>query len=459
MKKYLLRAVYILLFLVGCCAIYAGLDYIVSDDTSSQTRVTFHDFYDEGTVDYLFVGPSHTIHAINAVSLSKTLDASVFNLATSSQDFIGGYYVLKDAIETGDIRHVIYEVSISRFEIEETLEVKTYIISDYMKSQWIRAQYLTDALGSDQYPNGFFRLRRNFDPQNPPTAEKFAKVYTNKQDEAYLAYEGTEDYFGKGQWSEPTSWAYEGTAALNTREWNLDNFPLEQIQPKEWEYFLKIIQLCKEKDVDLTFYIPPYSDLYLMRFEQYEEITQRVYDAAAENGITVVDLNLAKKEYLPIEISDFFNSDHVNDAASVKIAAFFTQYLKDPDKDYFYDSLHDNHPINDDIIAVLYRRLYAQDDGLEFYWPQPETTSLRMEISALSWVERPVDVRVWKTTQSITGESVWFDGEEIVGLKLDEYTTQFRMPYDNMRSFYRVQLLDPDTGEVLYETITRFNMT
>ena len=99
MKKFLSHAGWLILFLAVLVVLYKGFDYLISDDTESQTRVSFHDYYKEDKIDYLFIGPSHTNHEINAVRLSQELDQNVFNLSTSSQDFIGAYYLVREAIK------------------------------------------------------------------------------------------------------------------------------------------------------------------------------------------------------------------------------------------------------------------------------------------------------------------------------------------------------------------------
>ena len=79
LSTYIKRAIRIALLFIGAVIIYKGLDYLVSDDTSAQTRITFHDFYEED-VDILFTGSSHSIECINAVTLSERTGKSVFEI-------------------------------------------------------------------------------------------------------------------------------------------------------------------------------------------------------------------------------------------------------------------------------------------------------------------------------------------------------------------------------------------
>ena len=462
MKKYISRAVGLILFFVVLVAIYAGFDYVISDNSASQTRVTFHDYYEAGKIDYLFIGPSHSVHEINAVKLSEDLDKNVFNLSTAGQDFIGAYFLVEEAVALNKTDHIFLELSVSRLNLKTLNETAIYIIADYLKSPLIKAKYLTTVFDSSGYINSFLPLRRYIDPQKLPTASAMTKNYRAKQEPAYADYAGTEKYIGKGQWIAGSSWAdtATGTAALNLKASGLNKFTLDDIQDEQVTYLRKIIQLCKDNGIELTFTIPPYSELYLINFEQYEAVTQIFYDIAAENDIPIVDFNKVKDEYLTFTIADFYNPDHASADTSPRIADFLATYIRNPDGDYFYDSLEDKHPINDDIIAVAYNRFFVTKEGeyAKAETAKGDITSLRLEVSALSRVKRPVNVRLWQGERSKDDEPVWHDLGEFTGEKLDAYTTQFVIPYNNLKTDYRVALLDPDTNEVLYETFTRFDM-
>ena len=220
--------------------------------------------------------------------------------------------------------------------------------------------------------------------------------------------------------------------------------------------------------MELTFYLPPYSDLYLYKFEQYEAVTDIFLQIAAQADIPVIDLNKVKDEYLDFTLADFYNPDHLNAYASDRIADFFVQYINNPDGDYFYDTLQEKHPVNDDILSVAYNRYFVTAD--EEYTKRDQVKgdieSMRLQISALSWVARPVDVKLYQSEKnevlldeaSEETKIEWIDGEEIPGEKLDAYAAEYVVPFKDMKPYYKVVLLDPDTHAVLYETHTRFNM-
>ncbi len=451
------RAFILALFLAGLCTIYRFLDQFVSNDASSWTRITFHDFYEAADeMDVVFVGSSHTMRYANAEKLSEDMGGEAFNLGTSSQDFMESYYTIREAISAKKVDHVIMGISISRLEITKPNETAVYIISDYIRSQANRIAFLTDAFESDRYINSFLRLRRNFDPQNVPSPATLAENYAAKQTDKYRNYQSGKVYRGRGQFNTNETLG-DDTLAVYMDSASLDNFSAEDVQEWEFAYLGRTIDLCRKKGVKLSFLIDPYFEYYFMHFPDYGKITAMVCDLAAENGVDVIDLNRVKEEYLDLKDADFLNYDHVNIRGSEKIADFLAMYLKDPAGDYFYDTLAERYPDNGEILWAGYRRSYLTDQGEYQTKSSAEgtITNTKFVVSGISYRDIPTKARLCKVTEK-KGE--WIDGEEIPGEQLDDLHTQFLVPGRSLKHTYRLQLLDPETDEVLYETITQFDM-
>ena len=456
-KIYLSRALRLLLLLLGVVGIYMVLDYAISDDTESQTRVAFHDFYEADQVDYLFVGTSHTEYGINSCKMSECLNAECYTLGSSSQDFQSAYWLIKEAVESKQISHLYYELSFSRMVVEEPNETKTFIISDYIRSLANKVAMITDTFDSEHYVNGFLRLRRNFDISNLylSTIKETLKA---KGTEEYQKYLGTENYVGRGQWISKDSMAPEGTLALNLDSKFLDDYTMDEVQARELEYLQKIIDLCRENDVDLNFYMMPYSEVYIMNCSEYESLVQVLYDIAEENNIPLMDFNCIRNDVLQLDCSSFFNVDHVTYETSEQLAEVFAACIQDPSGDWFTDSLEEKYPHSDDVRALGFELQHFKKNGKEIKskdsWSKSAT--IKVTISAFGYQEIPVEVRLWKLTKTEEG---WMEVGEIEGIKQDACRTSFSLPYDGMKTRYKAQLLDPETGEVLYETTTQFEMT
>ena len=119
-KLYGKRALFLLLFAAGIVVIYLLLEYPLMDDTKAQSRVTFHDYYETDPIDILFVGPSHSVHFIDAMLMTDTLGESVYNLATTGQLLVETNALIHDAIDNHGIKRIFCEVSVSRLPRTES---------------------------------------------------------------------------------------------------------------------------------------------------------------------------------------------------------------------------------------------------------------------------------------------------------------------------------------------------
>jgi len=458
-RKALFRLLRIALLLIGAVIIYNVLSYFLVDDTESYTRVTLHDFYEMKEIDDLFVGPSHSVQCINAEKLTADTGREVFNLSTIAQDFMGGFYLIKEANESKQFDRLFYEVSISKLDQKTAGETAVYIITDYLRNPVNKYSYLYHAMKPEKYIIAVSPLRRGIDPVKLPDFNKINTIRHSKATEEYKKYLGNEDYAGRGQWIQPDVDENDSMEAVFLRSKDLDSFGVEDITDLQWGYFVKILDYCAEKNINLTLYLPPYSEYYLKNFTDYEQLTARVKATAKEYGVDLIDLNLVKDEYLNLESSDFFNGDHMHYPATIELADFLEIAMNDPNGDYYYESLAEKYPKDSEVISVGYDRTFIAENGEYDAWTKEggEILSLRLTVSAVGYEAIPAEARIWTVEQDEQGS--WVETEEFTGEKKDDYNTEFIVPYKDFEPTYKVQLIDPDTREVIYETYTQFSMT
>ncbi len=460
-KTYIKRFLQIAALVVGACFIYAGFDFFISDDTGAQSRITIHDFYEEDDVDYLFLGPSHSAHMVDAGYLSELTGKNCYNLATTAQYFLNTYYLLEDALEHQKVNNVWVELSFSRFKRAIPVDTATYLITDYLPSWKTRAKMILGAYGLDttKYINSFFRLRRNLDPLALPEPDSLQEIVKGKRKTKYKEYKGSSSYLGKGQWRSNVTWGYDDSIAFYINTSTSDSFEVGSIPDKAIEYYRKIIELCKKKNVPLTLFVSPYTETYLSLFKDYEDVEAVAMQIAEEYDVPFLDMNLTKEEYLSLHNDDFYNLDHLKSDAGKKVMEFINMYLNDPTKDYFYSSLDEKYPDKDKIMAVTYdRRCYVEGSEEGYKTLQTAKTkgkikNLVVDVSAYGYHEIKCDIRVTK----IDKKDRYGDGIIMEGEKLDDCTVRFDLPY-TAGNYYRVEILDPKSKDVVYRAFTDFEM-
>ncbi|MCR5339400.1 MAG: hypothetical protein K6E75_12680 [Lachnospiraceae bacterium] len=455
-KLYGKRALSLFLFAAGIIVISRLLQYPLVDDTASQSRVTFHDYYETNPIDILFVGPSHSVHIIDAVQMTDQSGEAVFNLSTKGQLIEETYSLIKDAVENRGIRRICCELSITRLKKVKTEQTAVYIVTDYYKNALERAKLIFKLMPTGAYLNTL-SLRRGMDPLSFSISKPF-RILKKKQDPAYTGYQGTNLYKGRGEWAIYDSPFDAKGFAYNVKTTAINHFTTKDIDQERMDHIRKIIRVCRENNTQLVFYIPPYSEVYKQEFEEYWEITDQVKKLVLEEGALLIDLNLVKDEYLSLNASDFYELDHANSYAGERISAFLTQYLREPEGDYFQDTIEEKYPDQDAVTAVAYLAEFQTDQGIFYKADDIKGTLQEVKLTVRPQGYHPIKAQagMWAVTYDPESDS-YTEGEEVTGTVINDQITEFIIPGEDFGNDYLIRLYDPDTKEQIYRAYTRFD--
>ena len=371
-------------------------------------------------------------------------DSSWFNLCTSTQSPQVSYYLLKESIRTHkDIKRVFFEVSISRLAVDPPNQTGTFIVTDYMESDILRLETIMSSFGPEVYVNGFSRLRRTITPTKMPGLKKIIEIYNKKKTDKYKNYDTDSDYRGRGQWHYSGWIGNKGEIAVNIDSKTKDTFSKDNLKDEPIRYLYKIIELCKKNNIELVFCYFPYTEMCFMNSERYEDITGVINGIAEDADVPVLDFNLVKDEYMHYDISDYYNFDHLNSSKCGQITDFLLMYINDPDGDYFCKSIREKYPAKDYVMFAGYTRKVI--DG-----------EMRVDISAGSYVDIPVYVKLYSMREDSNGD--YSVSKEYTPTETDAYHSAFSLPYDNYKTYYKIELYDPGSGKLLYTAYTYFGM-
>lgn len=143
------------------------LNYILTDDTKSYTRIMFHQLYNSPqNIDIAFVGSSHVFVSLDPRITDKAFKKYTFNAGSSSQGLDGSYAVIQEINNYHKPEQVFLELYYAIAEEPEHKDRKqmiaTYIISDYMRPSIRKLEYIINASSSSHYVNSFISARRNW---------------------------------------------------------------------------------------------------------------------------------------------------------------------------------------------------------------------------------------------------------------------------------------------------------
>ena len=339
--KYAVASFLFCVLLIGCGKFFR---YILVDDTTSYTRITFHEMYEQENIDVLFVGSSHCYRSFIPEILDEELEANTFNGGTSAQDLDGSYMVIKEAARHHNIKHIYlelyYNVAFDTYKTRKDM-TQTYIISDYLNPSLDKLQYLLNASTKEHYANSFILARRNWSKLFD--ADYVKNLILKKGTDAYKNYEYTyvtgesEWYAGKGYVATQGSvddWNY-----FSKQGWNaiiLDNIS------QDWYHSLEdIIAFCDQKGISLTLISAPMSNYQIVAgARNYDEYVELVKNMLEGTNVNYYDFNLCKEEYFPNTSSLFKDTDHVNCYGAEAFSHLFADFVngKIGENELFYGS-------------------------------------------------------------------------------------------------------------------------
>ena len=331
MKKIIKLMVSCLVFCILCIGIGKFFRYLLSDDASSYTRVTFHEMYEQDNIDILFVGSSLCYKGFIPEIFDEKLGLNTFNAGTSGQHLDGSYMVIKEAAKYHDIKHIYLELyhNIARstpYKSRKEL-TQTYIISDYLRPSLDKFLYMLNASGSDHYANSFIVARRNWtklfdmDYMKNVIARKRTDAY-KKYDYKYITGE-SEWYAGKGYVANSKvikDWDY-------FYDYGLEDVALDDVS-EDWMCSLEdIIAFCAKRNIPLTLVAAPMSDYRLTGFGDYDRYIELVQSLIEGTDVDYYDFNLCKEEFFPSTSSLFMDDHHLNCHGAERFSSLFADFL------------------------------------------------------------------------------------------------------------------------------------
>lgn len=340
---------------------WAGLRYLLIDDTNSYTRITMHEFYDQDNVDVLFMGASHCYRGFYTDIVDNMTGMNTFNLGSSSQPIEVTYLLMQDAIKRYNVKHIYVDLS---YNIARNVDMDlslSYIITDYMKSSIEKVAFLLKYSDDDTYINSFFIARRSADKilDKDYILDIISKKRTSEYKQFGYVDNGNEWYGGKG---------YVGSNIQIEDGSFIDSYENEKFDleiPDSWVETIKsMIELCQKNDVDITFVSIPISSYRLLAYGNYDSYIEYVSKIVEEYGVEYVDFNLLRQDYWEDTSLYFRDYSHLNDMGATKFSSLFARYMQGEllTSDLLYGSIEEKY---NSLPSNLYGVLYQNDPNEE----------------------------------------------------------------------------------------------
>jgi len=386
--------IYFLLTIVAITALVCGLTRLYTSKNGAIHRQRFYEQKED--VDVLFIGTSHAYAGYQPMELYRKYGISSFNLSTAGERFAVNYYSMLDAFNYHVPKVVVIDCHAFEYGDEKNdheVPTRCHGVFDGMPMSRLKIQAVQDVLSDlpDTWPEYYFPLYYYHNRWVELERQDFEDPVLNN--------------YGKG------GRLFHGVA-------NAKPFEVIPQEEYEWagdlscEYAEKIVQLCKEKGIDIHFMCIPFP---------CNQETQRVLNQAQKladeyDNCYYVNLMLHTDEMdfnFATDMADL--GSHVNLLGGHKVTDYIGEYLSeryeftdyrsdDPDsvwnKEYRYYTTYLDRLRNDcedykDYLANVYSPDYsfaiyvsdmaaANDDGLLYKLIKKDDTDSNADADALT---------------------------------------------------------------------------
>lgn len=348
----------VLLFAAAMFVIIWVMNYLYVDDTDEFARTMMHEFYgQEENIDRIYLGSSHVFCGIDPAILDQINGDHNFDLASGNQQLIGSYYLLREADRRHHIKHayidLYYTCTTKGMGNLHDYSVIPYSwnILDNMRLSFNKLSYMINLSGPRYYYLSVFAFTRYKEKLFRP--DYVAQLVQKKRGQTWKNY----DYYHAGRMEDQelvmksaekgfmTSLGTPEAGGFFDRqsETMLEEDPVTE---ESLEYFVKIIDYCREKDIALTWIVCPISDYQLAGNGAYDRYTEQLKELSAQYGIPCYDFNLCKKEYLDLSSNQYwFDKGHLNSTGAEVFTRFMGQFLLAEEKGEttYADCFHDSY--------------------------------------------------------------------------------------------------------------------
>lgn len=272
-----------------------------------------------GNIDTLFVGTSTAYHGWSPQIWDQQMGGYSFNIASASQSIKDSYLYLKQECERNPVERVFLGVS-PKGMMKEELSLKAKIRVYDCLSPLNKLAYLKDHASIDEWMYLTFYPVRVEDYFDLSEVKKNVKYKLSEEYKENI-YPG-KAYQGQGYFAPEKKFKGEAYTQLEKADGTWD---ASQVNMEEVEYLEKIIQYCKEKNIEFIMVYLPVTGKQIARDGSADEIHEFFAEIAEENGVEFWDFLNYKNLVEEYTNDKFKDAHHLNKEGGTQFSNTFVE--------------------------------------------------------------------------------------------------------------------------------------
>ncbi|MDD6812508.1 MAG: hypothetical protein PUD93_11745 [Lachnospiraceae bacterium] len=263
---------------------------------------------DKNTADVIFYGSSHIYAGVNTVKLWDEYGIAGYDLAGTMQTLWNSYYNMKESLKYQSPEVMVVDVYGAL--IEEEYYTSTNVIKNVsnMRFSINKIENVWASVPHEDFLSYLFSYPLTHDS------------YKDLQKGNYI--EEINQVGGKWYKGFKPSFAVTQYDKLPQIDVNVEKTAPSE---KNIEYLKKMVNLAKEKEIQLVFIVVPYEGVQ----KEDEEIYLWVKEFALENDVPFLDGNSYYKEMSFDSTTDFAEASHLNYSGACKFTTYLGKWLKE----------------------------------------------------------------------------------------------------------------------------------
>jgi hypothetical protein len=332
-------------FCVGLVIITVVCDFAFGQ--SGYVRYILHNLNNsEENIDTIVLGASHARSAIDPQKMDDIMNTNSLSLAIPGETVKDSYYVLKESCRNNDVKKVILDVDYQYWfgKQDEGYANETFIAAQMSWGSPVKWQYMAENM---RITDVRYALTKRVAYANSPSkiksniALKLSQDYKDANIYTLEVSDANGPYVGKGFFARKVSgflpggeeyiYKYAPTAYKDIAEVVLENFE-------------RIVEYCNENDIELICVTSPITP-YAMQVLHMDVVHDKLAALFEEYGVTYYDFNMARKDVLPRQNTDYGDSEgHMGGELAEKYSEVLAKVLSDHEtgnvdrSKYFYDT-------------------------------------------------------------------------------------------------------------------------
>lgn len=281
--------------------------------TVKDNRMTYivKGFYEEpkNSLDVIFMGNSDVYRGISPITLWDEYGIASYNFVSSGQRMWTAYYMLEESLKYQKPKLIVLNMD-SAFNESDSSESNYRKTFDNMKFGTTKLKAITDPVyknSKNDILSYIFPITRYHSRWEELTDKDFRKALKSEK----FAYKGM-DLITEIQ---PYNEEYKYMSRDHSKE---------VIGEKCSKYLSKIIDLCKEQNIELLLIEIPSAESWS------KDLSNKTEDFAKEHNLEFIDMNLNASEFgfdWKTDTSD--GGDHLNVYGAEKVSKYLGKIIKD----------------------------------------------------------------------------------------------------------------------------------